>query len=159
MDIEFLKQFFEYADGKLYWKNDRGRGVKKGNRAGHLQHTGYWIVQLGKKHYREHRIIFMMHHGFLPKEVDHIDGDKLNNNIENLRACSSSENSINKKLDCRNKLKIKNVSFYKQLQKYKVQLCVKGKDIHIGYFDDVNEAATAAHQAREKYFGSFARHQ
>ena len=77
----------------------------------------------------------------------------------NQSECSKSENSMNKRLDCRNKLKIKNVSFYKQLNKYKVQLCVKGKDIHIGYFDNVNEATVAAHQAREKYFGGFARHQ
>jgi len=157
MDIDYIKSNFEYMDGKLYWKTPRGRKIKVGDRAGHLQQSGYWAINIDKKLYKEHRVVFLMHHGYLPKYIDHIDGDKLNNKVENLRPCTNSENAMNQKISSRNSLGVKNVSFHKPLKKYKVQIQLDGKDIHIGYFDDLKVAELEAKNARQKYFGNFSR--
>ena len=76
-DPEF-RNVFEYRDGELYRKHGPFAG-----KAGTLHHTGYIQVKVGKKNYRAHRIIFAMHHGYMPKNVDHIDGNKLNNKNNN----------------------------------------------------------------------------
>lgn len=157
MDIDNIKFNFEYKEGKLYWRHSRGKKTKAGDRAGHLQQTGYWAINLDKKLYKEHRVIFMIHHGYLPRYIDHIDGNKLNNKIENLRSCTNSENAMNSKISSRNSLGIKNVSFHKVLKKYKVQIQLDGKDIHIGYFEDLKIAEIEAQKARQKYFGDFSR--
>lgn len=84
-------EVFRYDDGKLYWKI-RKHKVSIGMEAGCVKAKGYRYVCLDGVHYRVHRIIFLMHHGYMPQIIDHIDNDKLNNKIENLKEISNSEN-------------------------------------------------------------------
>lgn len=115
---EFCNSIFEYKDGNLYWKN-RNDLPKKwntkfvGKLAGWKTDTGYFSVAIYSKKYKVHRIIFLMHHGYLPEEVDHINNNRLDNRIENLRAATSSENKKNSLLPCHNTSGIKGVSWHK----------------------------------------------
>lgn len=83
---------YVYRGGRLYLTSDRGRG-KKGARAGRLNpRNGYRYVSIKGRDQLEHRVIFLLHHGYLPDYVDHINGDKADNRIENLRATTNGQN-------------------------------------------------------------------
>jgi len=66
-------------------------------------------------------LIFLYHHGYLPKFVDHIDGNKKNNRIENLREATKSQNAMNQKVSTRNTSGIKGVMWHKRDKKWFVQ--------------------------------------
>ena len=152
---DYVKQLFEYRDGVLYWKVNKGK-VRLGQKAGTLNNN-YYRVQINGKQYRNHRIIFLMHHGFLPKHLDHIDGNKLNNKIENLREATHSQNMMNVKIKKNNTSGTKGVCFDKQRKKWLVRITIQNKDIHLGRFDDLELAELVAIEGRDKYHKSFAR--
>lgn len=99
-----------------------------------------------------------MHHGYLPEQIDHIDGNGLNNKIENLRAATPLQNSRNQKIRNDSGSGIKNVRWDKRKKKWQVRLRLEGKEKHIGYFDDIFIAGKVAIESRNKYFGEFASH-
>lgn len=153
-----FQDFFTYKDGNLYWKETIATRAKKNNKAGSLYDTGYLMVGIKGQYYAIHRIIFMMHNGYLPTEVDHIDGNKLNNCIENLRAASISQNAHNRKISATNTSGVKNISWSKARQKWIVNVFANGKQNYIGGFDNIELADLVAQEARNKYHGKFARH-
>ena len=82
-----------YEYGKLYWRIDRSRGVKSGDRAGTLRHDGYRSLTCYGKVLSEHRVIWAMYYGAFPLHtIDHINGIKDDNRIENMRDLTRSEN-------------------------------------------------------------------
>jgi len=85
-----------YDDGKLIWIKDVNSRVKAGSFAGRLRPDGYYHVTYRGKKYLLHRLVFFMHHGYWPDMVDHIDRDKSNNRIENLRDVSPYESAKNR---------------------------------------------------------------
>jgi len=151
-----LIKLLEYKDGKLYWKVNAAKNVKAGDLAGRIQKSGHRRIGFGGKGYLAHRIIFLMHHGYLPKLVDHHDNDPTNNRIENLRSANRSKNRMNSKVNSNNKLGIKGVS--KIGNKYRVQIQANGQYKSIGYFDDVELAELVSIEARDKYHKEFANH-
>ena len=91
-----LKSKFEYhPDGYLMLRNPY-RKSQKGKRIGYINSSGYHCVQVDRKMVRVHRIVFFLHHGYMPEIVDHIDGDKNNNKIENLREVTQKQNTWNR---------------------------------------------------------------
>lgn len=161
---QLLDELFEYRDGALFWKTRNAKTKYLiGTRAGYVYTfiSGYktrfiWIQGVA---FREHRLIYLMHHGNLPDAVDHIDGDSLNNCIENLREVDVIQNQQNAKIRKDNKSGIKGVHWNKCLSKWKAQIKINGKNKHIGIYDDLNVAAEAIKAAREKYHGEYARHE
>lgn len=153
---EYLNSLFEYKDGELYWKAKR-TGVTVGNKAGYDSGNGYVGVQINGKNHKLHRIIFMMHHGYLPKYIDHIDGNKSNNDISNLRECSHQENLFNVSLGKANKSGEKNVWWEEGRKRWRV--CVVHKFGKFSkYVKDFELAQLLAIEARNKYHGEFANH-
>ena len=126
---DYLNKIFEYKNGKLFYKNKTHKfsKIKIGDEAGSMYSNGYLNVKLHQKPYAVHRIIFMMFNGFLPKILDHIDGNKLNNKIENLRECDYVTNGYNRKLGINNTSGHKNVAWNKTIKKWRVTLMVKKK--------------------------------
>jgi hypothetical protein len=156
---EYLREIFDYKDGKLFYKNKTHKfsKIKIGDEVGSLYSNGYLNVKLHQKPYPIHRIIFMMFNGFFPKTTDHIDGNKLNNRIENLRECDHVTNGYNRKLGTNNTSGHKNVVWSKKLKKWRVTLLVNKKFNDFGYFDDLELASLVALEARNKYHKHFAR--
>jgi len=150
-EVRKLLDTFEYRDGKLYRKKGQFKGL-----AGTVHHTGYEQVKVGKKNYRSHRVIFAMHYGYFPAQIDHIDGNPLNNKIENLREANPMQNQYNVGLLASNKSGIKNVFFDKN--KWKVYMRINKKMTHIGSFEDLELAELVAMEARNKYHGEFVNH-
>lgn len=153
-----LNQLFTYSDGQLFYKNPTSIKFKTGDLAGYLSSGKYWKIGINRKAYRLHRIIFMMHYGYLPPMIDHIDGNKLNNCIENLRETNKSTNQLNMKLKTDNKSGFKNVHWNKQRNQWAVHVRIDGKQKYLGLFKDLELADLVAQEARNKYHKEFARH-
>lgn len=155
---EQLHQLFEYKDGDLYWKISRNNNIKVGQVAGMLRPDGYKRVNINKKNYYLHRLIFIYHNGFITDEIDHIDNNKLNNRIENLRVATRIQNMLNCKINSRNTTGIKGITFDKEKSKFRPYLSVNKKRMYLGCFDSLDDANTELQKARIKYHGSFANH-
>jgi hypothetical protein len=153
-------ELFEYRDGKIYCKSKtsiKSNKTKIGQEVGNLTGSQYLRTKIDYKEYFVHKIIFLMHHGYIPQIVDHIDGNRLNNNISNLRAVNLSQNQHNRGIDRRNKSGAKNVYFCKRTNKWAVVLSIKNKSIFFGRFDDIELADLVATEGRVKYHGEYAR--
>jgi hypothetical protein len=105
--------------------------------------------------------IVLMHREILaaPSDlhVDHRDGDHLNNQRENLRLATRSQNQSNRPCDRDNRAGYKGVSFCRPMKKYRARISVSGREVTIGYFDDPVEAARAYDAMARELHGSFAR--
>ena len=96
--VEKLHEQFFYDDGVLYWKISKKFSKKKaGDPAGRKVKQNYLQTCIDGERLLNHQIIFMMFHGFIPAEIDHIDRDVSNNRIENLRSVTRSENLKNRR--------------------------------------------------------------
>lgn len=152
-----LLDIFEYKDGNLYWKKYK-QGVRKSKLAGAKNIDNYIRVTYKSKRYLIHRIIFMMHNGFCSEYIDHIDGNQLNNKIENLREATIIENSQNQKISKNNTSGIKGVTLNKYINKWLVRVSVNKKRLFLGYYDDLETAEFVANETRIKHHKNFARH-
>jgi len=106
---DLLTDLLEYSEGKLIYRKPR-RLRLAGDEAGWLDKSGYRYVKINRISYRSHRLIFLMHHGFVTAEIDHIDGDCTNNRIENLQPISHRDNIRKSKIYSTNKSGVKGVS-------------------------------------------------
>lgn len=156
-----LKELFDYRDCELYRKGSKG-GVKIGSQAGTLRSDGYRAIQINGKIYQEHRLIFLYHHGYSPEFLDHIDGNPLNNSINNLREATNQENGMNRKKNKSINGKptssiYKGVTRAKHAKKWTAQIQIDGKSKYLGSFISEIEAAKAYNRAAIKLFGEFAK--
>ena len=94
---ERLKELFTLTDKGLVWKVNRP-GVTIGKGSIVHKSTGYKLLKVDYRQYREHRLVWLYVYGTLPKMLDHIDGNKENNSIENLREATISQNMQNMKI-------------------------------------------------------------
>ena len=149
---------FEYRDGKLFYKKTEGC-MKKGSEAGTRNPSGHIKTLINRKPYLVHRIVFMMHHGYLPEYLDHIDGDPANNKIENLRPATYSQNNLNRGKHKRNTSGFKGVTWVKTENRYSARIAINGKRLFLGYFDDPKKAHKAYCEAAKEYEPNFVRTQ
>jgi hypothetical protein len=151
---EYLHEKFIYKDGKLLWRS----GVRFGKEAGSIagsRHPSRQIKVLGRLQ-STHRLIFLYHHGWLPEVVDHINRDSLDNRIENLRSCNSRENCRNSAGQKSRKSKFKGVWYEEKGNRWRAQLKIEGKRVHLSQHTTEAEAAQAYNEAAIKYHGEFA---
>lgn len=145
---------FEYYDGKLLWKISSGTRARPGKVAGSICSTsGYWKIKYKGKKYLEHRIIYEMHYGPIPEgyEIDHINHDRIDNRIENLRLANRSINCHNLSMMKNNTSGVTGVSYEQKVGKWRAQIRSKLKYRFLGYFDTFEEAVTARKQAETKF--------
>jgi len=115
---------------------------------------GYARTAVAGKSYYMHKVVMMCSSDDM---VDHIDGNKLNNQKSNLRKCTQLENTRNRKLDKRNKSGYKGVTWYPRDEKWRASISVSGKVKWLGLFSDPKEAAMAYDLAAVKLYGEFAK--
>ncbi|CAB5212704.1 putative NHN endonuclease [uncultured Caudovirales phage] len=155
-----LKQMFDYhSDGYLIWKIKPAFRVKIGDKAGSINSQGYVQISQKKSKFKAHRLIWLWHGYQLDDEIDHIDGNKLNNQIENLRAVKKSQNQWNAKIRKDNLSGIKGVRWHKRDCKWTASIRLHGKTKSLGYYNDLELAKLVIHEARSLYHGEYARNQ
>lgn len=149
LNREELREIFYYNEGILYWRVTRTNSIKVGDIAGHVDSkSGYYRVSINYKNFTLHRVIWNYFNntceGYV---VDHIDGDILNNKIENLRlatAANNSHNSVGKKNSL---VPYKGVSLRKK--RFCARITYEGKKIHLGTYATAEEASEV-YQAKAK---------
>lgn len=156
---EYLHELFDYKDGVLYWKKQLSYRGKIGMIAGSFckRHI-YSFTRIHGRLYRTHRIIFMMHHGYMPEMVDHIDIDRTNNRIENLRAATDSQNKTNSRSRVGSASKYKGVYLNKKSKKnpWVSKIYMNKTYKSLGSFKTEDEAASAYNSAAKEMHGEFA---
>lgn len=152
---------FEYRDGELFWKpwiTVKGRMAAISSKpAGGVSHSGYSRLRFKGKSYYVHRIIFLMHHGYMPDVVDHADHNTTNNRIENLRAADKMTNACNSKIRTDNTSGVKGVTWSKAAQKWQATIHVNKSALYLGLFDNIQAASDAIIAKRHELHGAFAR--
>lgn len=164
---ELLRQLLRYEPetGKLYWRernadmskefNDtecnRWNGAWAGKEAFTSTSCGYKQGHIMSSHCRAHRVIWAIVYGEWPKHIDHINGIKDDNRIENLRSVSHAENCRNQKRASNNTSGVCGVYWCKRYGKWRVQIGANGKCKHLGYFDDFDKAVATRKSAEAKY--------
>lgn len=157
LSLELLNELFYYKEGNLYRKKSTQKNVLVGAKVGTINTLGYLVVSIKNKTYLVHRLIYWMSYGYLPKYIDHIDGNQLNNSIENLREATNQENLFNQKLRSNSVSGIKNVRWDKRLKKWCVRFTVNYKAKHIGVYSSLDKAIQVAEETRAKLHREFAR--
>lgn len=146
---------YEPDTGKLYWQVTRNR-IVAGQEAG-SRHLGYIRVKMKGRNYAAHRIAWALTFGDWPsKEIDHIDGDRANNRISNLREATHSQNIQNCILRNSNKYGLRGI--YKQTcaKGWGATISVNGQRKYLGTFSSAEEAHAAYLDAVIKFHGKFA---
>lgn len=133
---EYCRELFEYReDGSLIRRVGKSN-IKAGTVAGSLSNRGYLCVSTDNVTYLVHQIVFLLHYNYIPKTIDHIDRDKINNRIENLRSVTTRENNLN---TCNN---IDTPNIYKKGRGYQVRFTFNGEMETFGTYKTLEEAIT-----------------
>lgn len=152
---DLVQELFDYREGNLYWRKRSNAKVAQGAQAGTVNQSGYCVVTVNNKKIHAHRLIWLWHGKELPEQIDHINGNKLDNRIENLRASDYITNAFNSKLKSDNTSGVKGVSWCNTYQKWVVQIHAFKKKV-TGRFKTFDEAKTFAQQKRKELHGNFA---
>ena len=154
---ELLKEKFTYDGENLVWKKTRA-STKIGKKAGTTKAEGYRQIAIGKVCALEHRLVFMYVHGYMPNEIDHINGNRADNRIENLRECTPSINNRNSKMPSTNKSGVKGVFWDNSENKWHGRVWANGKFAFSRCYEKLEDAAQAVREAREIHHGEYAHH-
>lgn len=128
--------------------------------AGRLLQNGYLAVSLDGIVWREHRLIWIWVHGVVPgeyDEIDHIDGNRTNNRIDNLRLVTRLQNQWNSKVRTDNTSGFKGVSWNKKAKRWAANISIGGRVTYLGMYDTAEEAHEAYAVRAKEMRGDFAR--
>lgn len=113
--------------------------------------TGYMAGKVFGKHLLAHRVLYAIHHGEWPLYIDHINGNRMDNRMANLRSVTMDENNRNVSLRSSNTSGISGVQWCKKSKKWRGIIKINKRAIHIGLFESIDEARPIMAAAREKY--------
>lgn len=161
---EYANQCFDYDPdtGILKWKHrpiehfksKRGYSVWNARYSmiscGHLSSNGYLIVSVNKSFYAVHRIIWLIVYGYFPIEIDHINHNRTDNRIDNLRCVNRRDNCRNQSIRKLNNSGVTGISFDRKNKKWRVVIGSRKTFKHIGRFSIFNDAVVAAKAAHEE---------
>lgn len=168
---EYLRACFDYVDGCLVWKRrpvehfvtqdacTKWGNKMAGKKAGYLHSSGKYVkITIGGGDFTAGRVIWTWHNGNIDPglEIDHIDGDGLNNRIENLRLATVSQNMSNRSL-WRNKKSGLPKGVTIQDGKYRARVVKNRKTFVIGIFTNPEDASKAYQEAAKVFHGEFTR--
>lgn len=142
--------FILRSNGELFWKKDYYKG-KKNTLAGYDNGEGYKVIKIKGKMYLLHHIVWLMVYGYLPKEIDHVNHNRSDNRIDNLREVEHKENCRNKTLNKNNTSGVEGVYWLAQYNVWQARIRVNGKHVSLGCYKDFNEAVKARKEGERKY--------
>jgi len=148
-----------YKNGNLYWRERTANCVQIGARAGSNAGRGYRHVKYKKQTHMEHRVVWEMHFGEIPNglHIDHINRNRSDNRIENLRLATPYQNRQNAPSGkSAPTSEHKGVFWSTARGKWVAALSVRGKQKCLGGFDDEGDAALAYNSAAQSAWGEFA---
>lgn len=123
-----------------------------------INSRGYHHGCIYHRNYVAHRVIWALHYGSWPSDfIDHLNGDRKDNRIVNLRVVSYAQNSRNMSVSTRNKSGVCGVYWSPKQGKWRAQIRVSGKCVELGSYVDIDEAAAARSKAKA-HFGFTERH-
>ena len=151
--LETVKRIFSYdKDTGEFTRIVAPQGTKVGDTAGSLGENGYVRLKIDYKTYRAHRIAWLYHYGKFPDgDIDHINHNKSDNRICNLRDVPNLDNQKNKPILARNKSDVTGVSWSKERQKWVAFISVNSKTKNLGRFKNKYDAIKARRDAEIKY--------
>lgn len=170
IDIEIIHESLEYdpETGSFRWKvrprshfsSQRGMSIwntkYSGKVAGSLDREGYTVIRILERHFYAHRLAWVITHGVEPPvSIDHINGDKSDNRLANLRLATSSENCRNTQTRRDNKSGHKGVSWHNGNKAWVAKIKVHGATFHLGTFEDKQAAIDAYVQGSILHHGEF----
>ena len=154
LTADVLREIFSYNTdtGVFTRKVSTNNRAKPGEIVGCLRPDGYLCTSIAGKLYQLHRLAWLYARGAWPEgQIDHINGDRTDNRVSNLRDVSHMENGRNQKLGSTNKSGANGVHWFPSRKKWRATITVNGKSLHLGYYDTVAEAADARKLADEKH--------
>ena len=156
-----LKAVLSYnpESGVFVWIKHCGPNASIGSVAGCVKRDGYVAIGINRRLYAAHRLAWVYMYGEIPAErhIDHIDRDRRNNRIGNLRLANKSQNAMNMGMMSTNSSGVKGVCFDKNRGKFMAYIGVDNKQLYLGRFASLDEARDAYEAASKKYHGDFGR--
>jgi len=148
-----LVELFAVADnGDLVRRVDSNNQAKAGSVAGAVHHSGYRYIKISGESYSAHRLAWLRHYGVEPSgSIDHINQNKLDNSIGNLRIATRSENQRNRSLNKDNASGFTGVSEVTATGKWLARITVEGKLIRLGQYSKKSDAVKARVDAEKEY--------
>lgn len=157
--IDRVRELVNYdkVSGLFTWKVYRGGKAKAGTIAGSVRADGYHAICIDLRSYQASRLAWLLVTEKDPDnmEIDHIDGNPLNNSFENLRLATEAQNAINRKLRSDNKSGFKGV--YQMGKKWAAQIVADKKRIYLGVFSSPELAHAEYLKHASVMHGEFAR--
>lgn len=165
LTAEYVRSILHYdpETGVFVWKSrpdirPSANARREGKVAGCVDPYGYQRIGVDGHRYFGHRLAWLHTHGEWPKgQLDHIDGNRANNRIANLRIATTAQNAANSRAHRDNRSGFKGVSWSKVAKRWIAQISRAGQYRYLGYFDTPEEAHAAYCEAARELHGEFAR--
>ena len=153
-----MKHTLEQLRAEITYVPETGTFIRKSGKksTGTTNNNGYCNIRVLNQTYYAHRLAYLLHHGELPEMLDHINQDKADNRICNLRPATASQNKANVKVRSDSTTGLKGVKPYRD--KFRATITEHGKRYHLGTFNSAIEAHCAYKGASIIMFGEFACH-
>ena len=165
LTVEFVRAILDYdpeigifrrrrrADRATRW-NTRWAGTI----AGAFNNLGYRVIGIDGRTYLAHRLAWLIVTGKWPgAQIDHANLDPSDNRFSNLREATVSQNQYNQRMRADNTSGVKGASWRKSSGKLRGRIGLNGKQLHLGYFDTIEEAEAAIALKRAELHGQFGR--
>lgn len=152
---------FNYDNGVLYWKIKPCKNLPVGFRAGSINKTGYRYISYGDRKHKVSHVVWLLHNPDelikTGEQIDHINHNRVDDRIENLRKTTNKGNSRNRSLRVSNKSGATGVYWRQDVSKWRATIKVDGVEMSLGFFTDF-EAAAKARAAAEVEYGFHENH-
>ena len=154
----YFNTMLEYRSGKLYRRNSTS-GCDIDKPVGTVEKKGYLSFRMDYRFLKVHRVVWVMFNGPIPEgmQIDHIDGDRANNKIENLRVCYQSSNQHNRKLNSNSSSGVKGLRWHKRDRLWVARVQTRGDRIE-RRFEDREDAVQWLIETRILLHGAFVNH-